>query len=443
MPYAIHDLELTQPLPTLLLAQHETGIGLLIRRNGKPIGWIMKALTPAQTIVADTLATWISTNLGRKIIQESLRDQILNQCVRTITGALMSQDPQSDGQAHGQPDDSTAPQSYQRVMSIPPMPSLTVAICTKDRPDYIQRCLQSLCPLQTLPGDSTPRFEILVVDNAPTDDRTQAIVESWSTVHYIREPKPGLDFARNRAIEMATGDLLAYLDDDVVVDRHWLEGLIEAWAENPDAAAFTGLVLPYELDTEAQILFEQRGGFRRGFEKIRYGQILPGNPLYPCGAGIFGAGCNMAFRRDVLMALNGFDEALDTGAPLPGGGDLDMFYRVIRAGYVLVYEPRYLVFHQHRREMDKLRRQYESWGLGFMAFVIKSYQHDPPQRAQFRRLVHWWFSYQFKHVKQRLRRRHPLPLSMIGAELLGGVVGLMGEYPRSVKRIEHIRRQHS
>jgi hypothetical protein len=53
---------------------------------------------------------------------------------------------------------------------------------------------------------------------------------------------------------------------------------MEAWAENPDAAAFTGLVLPYELATDAQILFEQRGGFRRGFEKIRYGQVLPGNP---------------------------------------------------------------------------------------------------------------------------------------------------------------------
>ena len=102
-------------------------------------------------------------------------------------------------------------------------------------------------------------------------------------------------------LEAAKGELLTHLDDDVVVDRGWLSGLAEAWAENPDAAGFTGLVLPLELATEAQILFEQRGGFRRGFEKIRYGRSLPGNPLYPCGPGIFGAGANMAFRWDVLL----------------------------------------------------------------------------------------------------------------------------------------------
>ncbi|MDF5717176.1 MAG: glycosyltransferase [Rhizonema sp. NSF051] len=277
----------------------------------------------------------------------------------------------------------------------------------------------------------------------PSNELTQELVASLPNICYVRELKPGLDFARNRALHSATGELLAFLDDDVVVDRKWLEGLMEAWAENPDAAAFTGLVLPYELATEAQILFEQRGGFRRGFEKIRYGQVLPGNPLYPCGAGMFGAGCNMAFRRDILLKIGGFDEALDTGAPLPGGGDLDIFYRVIRAGYPLVYEPQYLVFHQHRREGEKLRRQYWTWGLGFMAFVVKSYQSDPSQRSQLRRLIWWWIKDQLKQFKDSLSRRHVLPPTMILAEFWGGIVGLLGEYPRSLRRIEQIRRKFS
>ena len=151
----------------------------------------------------------------------------------------------------------------------------------------------------------------------------------------------------------------------------------------------------------------------------------------------------MTFRREVLLKLGGFDDALDPGAPLPGGGDLDMFYRIIRSGNVLVYEPQYLVYHQHRQEYEKLRRQYWTWGLGFMAFVTKSYQTDPAQRSQFRRLVQWWFKDQGKQLIKSLMGRHLLPSEMILAELWGGIVGLLGEYSRSQQRIEQIRRQYS
>ncbi len=406
MPYIITEIEVTQPLPTLLLSESDTGIALIVRRKDKPIGFLMQALPAKSAIAPEELAQLITKEVGFKLLQESLRDEL-----------------------------------FPPTNQLPP--SLTVAICTKDRTENLARCLKSLLKLQKPNSEGSPRFEILVVDNAPSDEQTKALVTSLQNVYYVQEPKPGLDFARNRALKEARGELLAFLDDDVVVDRNWLDGLMEARTENLDAAAFTGLVLPYELVTEAQILFEQGGGFRRGFDKIRYGQILPGNPLHPCGAGIFGAGCNMAFRREILLKLGGFDEALDTGAPLPGGGDLDIFYRVIRAGYPLVYEPQYLVFHQHRREKEKLRRQYWSWGLGFMAFVVKSYQSDPPQRSQLRRIVLWWFKNQLRQLQERLRGRHPLPVPMLLSELWGGIVGLLGEYPRSLKRIEQIQRQIS
>ncbi|MBW4599325.1 MAG: glycosyltransferase [Calothrix sp. FI2-JRJ7] len=404
MSYIIQDIEVTQPLPTISLSENDTGLALILRRKDRPIGFVMKALPPEKSVLtSDELTQIITKEVGKKLLEESLKEEL-----------------------------------KLKTANLADFPSLTVAICTKDRPDNLTRCLNSLLKLQ-----EKSYFEILVVDNAPSDQRTQNVVAALPTVRYVREPKPGLDFARNLAISTATGEILAYIDDDVVVDRQWLDGLKEAWAENPDADAFTGLILPFELDTEAQILFELAGGFRRGFEKIRYGQVLPGNELYPCGSGIFGAGCNMAFRRDMLIKLGGFDEALDTGAPLPGGGDLDIFYRVIRAGYVLVYEPRYLIYHQHRRETAKLRHQYWTWGLGLMAFIIKSYQSDLPQRKNLRRLILWWFQYEFDRLKQSIKGKHPLPISMLLAELWGGIVGLWGEYPRSVKRIEQIRRQYS
>jgi len=405
MPYTIVDIEVTQPLPTLSLSERNIGIALLVRRQDKPIGFLMQALPAESVITPEALAQLIGKEVGTQLLQESIREELVT---------------------------TANPMEF---------PSLTVAICTKDRPDNLARCLKSILKLQNPSSERSPRFEVLVVDNAPSNEQTKEIVASLPTVCYVREPKPGLDFARNRALQEARSEIIAFIDDDVVVDRIWLDGLKEAWRENPDAAAFTGLVLPYELNTEAQILFEQGGGFRRGFEKIRYGQIFLGNPLYPCGSGIFGAGCNMAFCREIILKLGGFDEALDTGAPLPGGGDLDIFYRTIRAGYSLVYEPQYLVFHQHRREKKKLRHQYWTWGLGFMAFVSKSYQSDPPQRSQLRSLVLWFFKYQLRQLKERLKGKHPLPVPMLLSELWGGIVGILGEYPRSLRRIERIRRQ--
>lgn len=409
MSYCIIDIEVTEPLPSIHLAAEQQGFALIVRRKGRPIGFLMQP-QPAETVLSPALLEpLLGRSLGAKVLQECIREELV---------------PPLDG---------------------PAFPSLTVAICTKDHPEQLARCLASLRQVEvphtvTRPATKSEfAFDVLVVDNAPSDSRTQDVVALMRGVRYVQEPKVGLDFARNRAVQEATGELLAFLDDDVTVDRGWLCGLVEAWRENPDAAAFTGLVLPYELATEAQILFEQRGGFRRGFEKIRYGSHLPNNPLYPCGSGIFGAGCNMAFRRVTLRSLGNFDEALDTGRPLPGGGDLDIFYRVVRAGYPLVYEPGFLVFHQHRRDLAGLRRQYWSWGLGFMAFVDKSYRQDVAQRSKFAALILWWFQDMARQIVKSLLGRHALPVSMLMAELWGGITGLMGEYARSSRRVARIR----
>lgn len=407
MPYPIVEIDVTQPLPVISISENETGVAIILRRKGRPIDFWMEAMPPNCELSPEDLSVQISERAKLKLLGENISDELM------------------------------PPRKAWRL------PSLTVAICTKDRPELLVRCLKSVQATQ-YPDFGTPSFiETIVIDNAPSDEATRALVGSMPGVRYTCEPKPGLDFARNRALREATGELLAFLDDDVVVDRRWLVGLMEAWTENPDAVAYTGLVLPYELATEAQILFEKAGGFRRGFDKLRYhGQTLSNNPLYPCGAGIFGAGANMAFQREKLIELGGFDEALDTGRPLPGGGDLDIFYRVIRAGYPLVYEPQYMVFHQHRREIKALRRQYWSWGLGFMAFVDKSYHSDPPKRSKFLRLILWWFKDRLRYLKGSLRGRHELPPYMVLAELWGGVIGLLGEYSRSSRRIKHIRAIH-
>jgi glycosyltransferase involved in cell wall biosynthesis len=400
MHYKLTEVELTQPLTSLELAAGENGAGVLVRRKGRPIGFLMQEAAGKKTWRSEELSLWIANELKTKIAEEAIRE------VLTSSGPGRS------------------------------FPSLSVAICTRDHAAIAKRCLDSLLPLQKAYG-----FELLVIDNAPSDQATAQLVKELPTVRYTLEKYPGLNFARNRAWKEASGELIAYLDDDVVVDRDWVAGLQEAVTENPDAAAFTGLVMPLKLDTRAQVLFEKRKGFRRGFDKKRFGRILAGNPLYPCGAGIFGAGCNMAFRRDVLRDLGGFDEALDTGPSLPGGGDLDIFYRIIRAGHAMAYEPSFMVFHEHRASESALRRQYYTWGLGFMAFVEKNYRNDPDQRQQFRRTIKWWILDEIRQMGEAVRRKHVLPLSMVVSEFSGGIAGLFGEYSRSLKRVTAIRKK--
>ena len=403
MAYAIADVDLTKPLPTVSLALDETGLALLVRRDERPVSFILHELPPATVLEPSDLAKLIADRGAVDLVEDALRSEMV-------------------------PGGRSAPAS------------VTIAICTRARAADLAECLASVRAVQD--GQRNGFVEVLVVDNDPPDSSTRELVASLPDVRYVHEPRPGLDFARNAALREAAGDFVAFLDDDVVVDRLWLAGLEEALGEQPDAAVVTGLVLPRELATKAQVTFERRGGFRRGFRKLRYhGQRLPHNPLYPCGAGIFGAGCNMAVRKEVARRLGGFDEALDMGRPLPGGGDLDMFYRVIRSGYPLVYEPGMMVFHRHRRDYDALRRQYWTWGTGFMAFVSKSYSRDPSQRLKLRRLIRWWYADQLAELVRSLGGRSVLSPDLVLAELAGGTVGLAGTYARSVRRADRIRRR--
>lgn len=395
--YAISDVEL-HGQPVVQVPSGADGLAVVFRRDGKVVGFELEAL-----------------RAGRRPSHGAFF-LALRHSVETALEAAID-----------------------RQLGVPELtlPTVTIAICTHNQPLRLERCLTAIDRVEK-EGVSAP--EILVVDNAPPDRSTADVVARFPGVRYAEEPRQGLDFARNRAIKVATGEILAFLDDDVVVDRHWYAALRESFARDPAVAGVSGMLLPFELETRAQLLFERRGGFRRGEEYRRFeGQNLPGNPLYPCGAGIFGTGGNMAFRRGVLLELGGFDEALDTGRPLPGGGDLDMYYRIIRAGHALVYDPQVVAFHEHRRTLAQLRRQYWTWGTGFMAYARKSYLTDPSLRPRWRRMLAWWFTDQVKRFLLSCVGRNPTPPGMVLTELAGGLYGIAGEYERSQKRVQRIR----
>ncbi|MDQ3701701.1 MAG: glycosyltransferase family 2 protein, partial [Chloroflexota bacterium] len=144
-------------------------------------------------------------------------------------------------------------------------PMVSVIIPTRDRPDWLADCLRSLVALEY------PRYEIIVVDNAPATEATAELVRReyghLAHVRYVREPRPGPASARNRGLTLAHGEIVAFTDDDAIADRFWIAELVRGFGRGPDVTCVTGSIVPRELETPPQILFEQFGGLNKGFSR--------------------------------------------------------------------------------------------------------------------------------------------------------------------------------
>ncbi|MFE2942498.1 glycosyltransferase family 2 protein [Streptomyces sp. NPDC059255] len=248
-------------------------------------------------------------------------------------------------------------------------PRTTVVVATRERAGQLARALDSLL------AQDHPDFRVLVVDNAPRTTATRDLVAARyaGRVDYAREPRPGLAVAHNRGVAAAdrAAPVVAFTDDDVIADPHWLSALTAPFAADPGLGCTTGLILPARLTTPAQILLESHGGFAKGFAPRLYDPAAPpaGEPLFPFTAGSFGSGANMAFRADALRAVGGFDPATGTGTPARGGDDLYAFVRVLAAGHRLRYTPEALVWHHHRETWQDLRNQAYGYGAGLTAYL--------------------------------------------------------------------------
>jgi O-antigen biosynthesis protein len=415
-PIKVVDIELSQPIPTFEGLETYMGLQGLVRLHGEPLGYV-KAPISLGRCTAATLSKLILDQHSWAIISQLLKNGLAS--------------PQRSEEL-----------TLEALIDLPPVeyagewPLVTVAVCTRDRPDDMKLCLEAISKLDY------PHLDILVVDNAPQTDATKELIENhYPEVRYVREPRPGLDWARNRAILEAKGEILAYTDDDVVVDPGWVKGLAQVFSENPDVMAVTGLVVPYELETESQLLFELYGGFGRGFER-RWFRATPDKPLpwQLLGAGQFGTGANMAYRRSVFEKIGYFDPALDVGTLTNGGGDLEMFFRVLKAGYALVYEPQAMLRHRHRREYQRLKTQIQSNGSLYALWLCIAMAY-PDQIPSCLYIACWWMLY-WNVRRLLISCIHPtrFPQELIWAELKGCFIG-MTTYQKALRRAAEIEEQ--
>jgi GT2 family glycosyltransferase len=299
-------------------------------------------------------------------------------------------------------------------------PSCSIVVCTRDRPEDLQRCLAAVCP------SAGARAEVLVVDNAPSDDRT-ALLSKEFPVRYTLEPRRGLNWARTRGAEEASGEIIVYIDDDAISGSGWLDALLEPFA-NPEVGAVTALIMPAELENETQEGFERYCTFVRGFRRREYTAAT----ISPLAAAKVGAGACMAIRRRLVNDLGLFRAELDCGTATRSGGDTYAFYRLLSMGYRIVYNPEAVVWHRHRRTEPELRETLAGYSIGTYAFLLRALI-DHGEIGALHIGFRWFFSHHLRELYRGFRgKTDAQPISLTLAEI-GGILSAPGAYLRSRK----------
>jgi O-antigen biosynthesis protein len=220
--------------------------------------------------------------------------------------------------------------------NLPRTPRVSVVVCTYNAERTLAPCLDSLAKL------NYPDYEVIVVNDGSTDG-SLAIAERYGYCKIISQPNKGLSVARNVGAEASTGEIVAYTDSDCVADPDWLTYLV-AKMEASDLSACGGPNFPPPEESLVPAAVA----------------VSPGGPTHVLLADDVAehiAGCNMAFRRDVLLRLGGFDPIYRAA-----GDDVDICWRFQDAGYTIGFSPAAMVWHFRRNTVKAYIGQQRGYG---------------------------------------------------------------------------------
>jgi GT2 family glycosyltransferase len=214
-------------------------------------------------------------------------------------------------------------------------PRISVVVCTYNGSRTIRDCLEGLGRL------SYPDYEVIVVDDGSRDaTATLAQRGAW---RLIKTENRGLSSARNTGLETATGEIVAYLDDDAYPDPHWLQYLAAAFLSTSHAGIGGPNIAPPGDGAIAECVARSPGGPVHVLVTDREAEHIPG--------------CNMAFRRTCLEEIGGFDPRFRTA-----GDDVDLCWRLQQRGWTLGFSPAAMVWHHRRNSVRAYWKQQVAYG---------------------------------------------------------------------------------
>ena len=362
--WKVLSIDLSEPLPELRAEPGYDGLHVIFFSSGVPLGHYRlasKQLPLSPQHLANCAAWAVTPSVGDSLLEEGFRSALpslpepaLREPEEALNRLLGLEMPMKQlGARLFRCESATAPHK------------ISIAVCTRERPQELARCLESLLNLSEQP------HEIVVIDNAPRSAATRETVARFPGVRYHREPRPGLSAARNTAMAITSGDIIAFTDDDATVHPEWTARLRRCF-HDPKVMVTTGLVLPAELETKAQVIFEQdfqffhQGFRRRHFDSEYFAALLSrGVPVWAIGAGV-----NMAIRRVAFERGYRFDTRLGPGVLGGCGEDSEFWYHLLADGWSCVYSPSAVVYHFHRRELSALRRLVRQYMEGHVAALL-------------------------------------------------------------------------
>lgn len=304
---------------------------------------------------------------------------------------------------------------------------ISIVICTRNRSTALQQCLEALTKIDD------ENFEVIVVDNASDTDETKKVVQQFANAKYVFEKRKGLDIARNTGAKMAANNIIAYTDDDVKVPADWIYNLRTSF-NDPLTMAVTGLVVPTELNTYSQFIFEKDWGFNKGYVPTVFDHAYflkhkaEGVPVWDIGAG-----ANMAFRKEAFNLVGMFDERLDVGAA-GCSGDSEMWYRILAEGWNCSYYPHLDVYHEHRKSLKELRKQLFNYMKGHVCALLIQHERYGDE-GNLKRIKIALPTYYFHRLKKDIRRLLQRKFSTLFTEIKGSIAGI--KYYKSHINITH------
>lgn len=261
---------------------------------------------------------------------------------------------------------------------------ITAAICTHNRVALLPAAIESLLTQNLPPTD----YEILVIDNASADETPQIIqrylhAPGSLALRSAVQPALGLSHARNLAVQMAQGEVIAFLDDDAVADPEWLAGLLDAYATHPDAWAVGGKVLPL-WDGERPVWLTD--------ELLPHLSMLDlGEAVRPLRRGEELYGVNFSCRLCAFDKIGHFRSDLGRqGVALLGSEESDLQRRILQHGQALLYTPHAIV--KHRVMTERLQQRYfirRAYGKGRTSARLMM-SHSQERCTIVRRIVWGW-----------------------------------------------------